>query len=250
MSRKYKFFTVSDVHGHCTQLVSALDEAGYDKEDATHVLLVLGDCFDRGSENDKVLEFLEHTERKIVVRGNHEDLLMQALGRGYITACDCHNGTDLTIQQFFGPGSIDAYGRITASGEPLARLERFVSDTKNYYETDRYVFVHGWLPIIEYGTETVVMPMWRQAKDRVWEHARYHCWNEQYRKGSTLRAKTIVCGHRSAEYGYLFDANRSPADTSPFYGDGVIAIDACSVRSGRVNIVVIEDTAQELIWST
>ena len=31
------------------------------------------------------------------------------------------------------------------------------------------------------------------------------------------------------------------ADFSPYYGDGVIAIDACTAYSGNVNVLVLED---------
>ena len=46
-------------------------------------------------------------------------------------------------------------------------------------------------------------------------------------------------GHSKFEgKGSEFDAD---ADFSPYYAPGIIALDACTVISGKVNVVVLED---------
>lgn len=57
--------------------------------------------------------------------------------------------------------------------------------------------------------------------------------------------KTVVCGHRNASYGHaVLDGNgtefEEDADFSPYYGKKVIAIDACTAYSGKVNCIVLE----------
>lgn len=58
--------------------------------------------------------------------------------------------------------------------------------------------------------------------------------------------KTIVCGHWHCSYGHSILENKGnefseDADFSPYYGKGIIAIDACTSYSKKVNCIVIED---------
>lgn len=58
--------------------------------------------------------------------------------------------------------------------------------------------------------------------------------------------KTIVCGHWHTSYGHSKYEHKGSefgedADFSPYYGPGIIAIDACTAFSGKVNCLVIED---------
>jgi hypothetical protein len=60
-----------------------------------------------------------------------------------------------------------------------------------------------------------------------------------------LPDKTIVFGHWHCSTGWAKAENRSEfgddAKFDPYYGDGFIGIDACTVRSGKCNVIVIED---------
>ena len=58
--------------------------------------------------------------------------------------------------------------------------------------------------------------------------------------------KTIICGHWHCSYGHSnFEGRGSEfgedADFSPYYGKGIIALDACTARSKKVNVIVVED---------
>ena len=58
--------------------------------------------------------------------------------------------------------------------------------------------------------------------------------------------KTIVCGHWHTSYGHSKYEHKGTefgedADFSPYYGPGIIAIDACTAFSGKSNCLVIED---------
>ena len=77
MTKYKKIFVVSDVHGHCSLLNEALFNAGFDKDNEEHLLVCCGDYFDRGNENVEVLKFFERLKHKVLLRGNHEDLLMK-----------------------------------------------------------------------------------------------------------------------------------------------------------------------------
>ena len=64
--------------------------------------------------------------------------------------------------------------------------------------------------------------------------------------GATEEGKTVVCGHIHASYGHAVFEHRGSefgpdADFSPYSAPGILALDACTVRSGGVNVIVLED---------
>ena len=242
---KRKIFVVSDIHGHATLLIEALNEAGFDPRNKEHLLIVCGDCFDRGSENKAVMAYLKAVKNKILVRGNHEDMLIAVIERGSLKYHDFHNGTDITLLQFLGQSNVDAYGVITSNYATCDILTEFGNSMLDYYETENYCFTHGWLPLKATDEGTRIKDDWRYARFSDWKKARFSEWNNVYSKDTVLENKTIVCGHRSTTYGYLFDPTRRTRDSSPFFRKGMIAIDACTIVSHRVNVVVLEDEVRE-----
>ena len=236
-------FVVSDIHGHYSEMKKALDSAGFDPENETHVFVNCGDLFDRGAENTEVYRFVNSLKRKILIRGNHEDILYRILKNKKITYREVWNGTDITLRQLIGEDSIDSDFNFVY--EPYeAKIEEildFIDSMINYYETEKYVFTHGWLPVEIFDRTPEIIPNWREADALYWKDARWLQWQEMYGVGALLDDKTIVCGHRPTSMGDMYDTNREPDDSSIFYGDRMIAIDACTVRSGRVNVLVVED---------
>ena len=74
-----RYFVFSDVHGEYYALADALREAGYDPNDPKHILVSLGDNFDRGSNSLDVYTLLAHNKQNICIKGNHETFLEEAL---------------------------------------------------------------------------------------------------------------------------------------------------------------------------
>ncbi|MBQ8497578.1 MAG: metallophosphoesterase [Clostridia bacterium] len=240
---KKKIFAVSDIHGHDTELKMALDEAGFIPDDEGHLLIVCGDCFDRGNENLRVFEYLNSIQNKILIRGNHEDMLLSVLCRARIDANDVYNGIDRTVKDFFGTQIGRGSGRLDFTGkeDTLAALKTHIMEMYDYFETEHYVFTHGWLPTICMGAEYRISEDFRHATPDHWIRGRSMSWTRMYAGGAMLAGKTIVCGHRSSRYGCQFDPERDRDDFGIFYGNGVTAIDALTVQSGKVNVLVIED---------
>jgi serine/threonine protein phosphatase 1 len=52
-----KYFIISDIHGHYNEMITALNNAGFN-HNSNHILIVLGDMFDRGNQSKEVLEYL------------------------------------------------------------------------------------------------------------------------------------------------------------------------------------------------
>ena len=46
-----KCFVLSDIHSFYDEMISALNEAGYDKDNKDHTIIILGDIFDRGHQS-------------------------------------------------------------------------------------------------------------------------------------------------------------------------------------------------------
>lgn len=150
-------WVVSDLHGHHDQmmrLVERCHKKGLNISQDT--VIFLGDVVDGGGQTKQVIEQLikwqKHNKNIIVLFGNHEDLLLDALvynGKTY-------GSFDLWYQQ----GGKKTYESYLPSG--LTQYEKAISQIKDhiplkhldwlnnlplYYETDKYFFVHaGVLP--------------------------------------------------------------------------------------------------------
>lgn len=238
MSQKKKLFVTSDIHGHCTILKNALYEAGFDPANKDHLLVCCGDYFDRGDENDQVLRYLESIENKVLLRGNHEDLLLDLLYSGKLQHHHFMNGTMNTLENFFGKYAAKPDGTVDFSGKTrvVDRMCDFIEGTADYFETKRFVFVHGWFPLVGKSLDG------RKAVSReLWKKARWEGWHQHYQKEAPLSDKTLVCGHIPASYASRFDLHRAPTDHSIFFGEGLIALDACTAVSGKINVFVTED---------
>lgn len=245
MKSEKTLFVVSDVHGHYTEMKKALDDAGFCAQNDGHVFVSCGDLFDRGKENCAVYGFVRGLKNKILIRGNHEDILLDILRRGYLTETDVYNGTDVTVSDMLGADAVDANGCFDKKthAPKIAELRDFIDGMADYYETPRYVFTHGWLPLVFEGYYPRVDPDWRSRPAEDWLVAHVLEWQQLYGVGALLEGKTIVCGHRPARLGSMFDDLREYDCSEPFYGKGMTAIDAGTVRSGRVNVLVIKENA-------
>lgn len=234
-----KMFVVSDVHGHYTLLRDALDRAGFDKDNEDHLLICCGDYFDRGNENVEVLRFFERLQHKVLLRGNHEDLLLKLLQTGKVLPHHYINGTMRTLENFFGKYAIDPVDdTIDFSGKTriVDRICEFIENTVDYYETENYVFVHGWLP-----ENALNQDARQQATAEDWAKARWVKWNERYIGLRPLEDKTLICGHLPTFCANSLDRNRGKNCCDIFYGNGIVAIDAGTADTQRLNVLVLED---------
>lgn len=242
MNSKKKLFVVSDVHGHYTLLKEALDQAGFEKDNEDHLLICCGDYFDRGDENREVLRFFERLKHKILLRGNHEDMLLKLFRTGKVLPHHYINGTMRTLENFFGKYFINPEDdTIDFSGKTriVDRICEFIEETVDYYETENYVFVHGWLP------ENAETPEARKkASPEAWEKARWVRWNERYVGQRPLADKILVCGHVPAWFASAFAPHRDKKDFSIFYGNGIIAIDAGTDDTKQVNVLVLKSESE------
>ena len=242
-----KFFCISDVHSFYEPMLDALSEAGYNPSNPEHWLIVLGDVFDRGPDSAQVLGFLEHTKNKILIKGNHEYLLTDCCERKEAFPHDYHNGTVRTIADlgwYLTP--VDTFEE--SCDITLKRVKPLIDSMVDYFETEHYIFVHGWIPVErELWTRNVYhnLPDFRDATKKQWEEASWLCGPDMAMDGMNNTGKTIVFGHWHTSYLWSIMEGRDEfggdAKFDIFHGEDYIAIDACTARSGKVNCLVIED---------
>ena len=245
-----KLFVVSDIHSFFTPLKKALDDKGFDPNNENHWLVVCGDTFDRGSESNEVLKYLMQLERKILVKGNHDILLEECCMREFAYSHDASNGTKRTIQDL---GRLD-YNTSFAECccRTWDRLARYRELLVNYFETQNYIFVHSWIPIIsQNGGYYKYDSDWRNATDNRWERAMWGNPFDMHFLGLNQTGKTIIFGHWHCSAGHRMlghcnDEFDGKAIWEPCYAEGIIGIDRCTAHTGEVNVIVIEDNFLEV----
>lgn len=277
MENKYTFFVSSDIHGAYTYWMEALKEKGYDENNDKHIIIICGDAFDRFSENTKVLGFLKEkiAQKKLVyICGNHEDMALSMMMRGYPKPYDYHNRTADTILELAGfsldqvrEGQCTWLGACTKASEQLTPI---INRALNYFETEKYIFCHGWLPQnyyeengqYKYGYDA----LWRDASNLEWQDARWVNGIHAAFRGQNKTGKTVIFGHWHCSCAWYYDLLKkcqdeelkdtlleqaqdyqfgSKATFTPYYGTDFIAIDACTAVSHKVNVLVLEDTLLE-----
>lgn len=272
MSKKY--FVVSDIHSFATPLLENLKSAGFRKSNKNHILIVCGDIFDRGFETVEVYRFLKSLpkSRCILIRGNHEELYFKLLEKDFPQSHDYSNGTVLTFAQIAG---VDHHELSTwYSNNPKAKWEEvreIVAKSEitkwlkskqwvNYYELENYIFVHSFIPtkvkesrlfldLAPYRRQVDDLEInkdWRNADTDEWCGATWGCPYKQFRAGlfnhEIENNKTLVCGHWHApDFHNVFKTSGRFSDYDIYFGDNLIALDACTALTYQTNVLVIDE---------
>jgi len=190
-----------------------------------------------------VYEYLNSLERKVLIKGNHDDMLIELLERKFPYGFDKHNGTESTVYQLgFDPS---AFSFAEHCDVAYSRFKPLYDSMLDFYETENYIFVHSWIPLISerYGFKSYIED-WRNASEELWMDAR---WGNPYELADMgLKPdKTVVFGHWHTSWPRARYEGKeefgSNADFSVYHGDGYIGVDACTAASGKVNVLVIED---------
>ncbi len=257
-----KYYVVADVHGYYSLLRNTLKEKGFFDDKEPHKLVICGDVLDRGEEPKEMQRFLKQlikTDEVILIRGNHEDLILELaedLYKGNVISLFGAHRSNGTRGSLLGLANSNL---IEASHEPKLVAKKFyktgfykeiIPKMVNYYETKNYIFVHGWIPcleIVENGEYKYVYKSdWRDSDSKSWDEARWINGMYAASLGVIEPKKTIICGHWHTSYGHsVLEGNCSEfgndADYSPYYAKGVIGLDACTAYSGQMNCIVIDD---------
>lgn len=156
-----KYFVVTDIHGRYID-INTFKEKGFDVDNPSHIIVMLGDYFDRGDYNREVFEFLQEykeilKDRLVLIKGNHDEFLEGFVDHTlkYCNLVDgemvtdklfidlwAQNGGKKTIRQLFG--GITVAARYTpGKHRQIKRLKKLLDSMVDYYETDKYIFTHA-----------------------------------------------------------------------------------------------------------
>lgn len=195
-----RLLAIGDIHG-CFDALASLSESVPFRADDTFVLL--GDLVDRGPDSKEVVDWaIEQCleDRCIVVRGNHEIMMLEALaGR-------------MPMQHWLqvgGRATLESYrigeGRRSQFEVPDAHRWFLERELKPYYETEDYIFVHATLE--------ADVPLTEQSESALyWER---FDWIEPHHSG-----KTVICGHTAQKAGVPWNKGHAICIDTWVYGDG------------------------------
>ena len=179
-----------DLHGAISSLRQVIARLVLRKDDT---LLFLGDYIDRGENSRAVLDYLmelERTQPCIFLKGNHEDMFLQAYaGNAMDWALWLSNGGHTTLRDFGGELPAESY---------VAWLQRL----RYFHETPTHYFVHA-------GLRPNVPPEQTTDQDRMW--IREPFLSSEYDWG-----KQVVFGHTVFLHGPVVLPNKIGIDTGAF----------------------------------
>jgi len=218
-----KYFVCSDIHSYFDEWISSLNEAGYQKDNSEHILIILGDLFDRGKKPWEIYQFISSLpeDRVVLIKGNHEYLLLELVKRKFPYDYDFSNGTyDTLIHLYKDPrkarkdwikrhsskNTSDDSEIFFASYEYYQKVEKRLYDNPkinvlvdwinssrwlNYYELGQYIFVHSFIPlkgvdnIYSMNSKGEYYQNWRNETDpKRWEMATWGCPYQRYLDGN------------------------------------------------------------------
>lgn len=239
-----KYFIVSDVHSFYKPLMKALNSLNFNS--GTDTLISLGDLFDRGPDSVNLLDFIDSLPNKILIRGNHDTALEDIRNlRRYPNDIDEHNGTIRTIMDLGGHDNLYDNIRELSRNE---KLYNYLKSLRNYYETDDYLFVHGWFP---YDEENYT-DYYKTASQDEWDSATWDNGFVEYQimnRSEKPINKTVVFGHYHTSFGHHYlngdgkefpDKDLSECNFSIFNNGKIIGMDACTALTGKCNCLVLK----------
>ncbi len=168
---------IGDIHGCAQSLDALLDQL--DPSDDDHLIFV-GDYIDRGPDSKGVVDRLIDLREDVActfLRGNHEALMLGYLDQGAFNLWRINGGV-ATLQSYIESGAVIEIPEDHAD---------FVRETKLYYETDDYFFVHAGLK-----AEWTIKENREKAGEEVylWERSHLEAGDDEL-----AWEKTVVCGH-------------------------------------------------------
>ncbi|MBO5424020.1 MAG: metallophosphoesterase [Lachnospiraceae bacterium] len=271
------YFAISDIHSYYWPMRSALKEAGFDETNPDHILIVCGDIFDRGPDTLKVYNFLRSLpkDRRILIRGNHESLLLDLIDGALPHWTDYSNGTlntlchlteDLTIipeyfiiDRYWGTRYPEEFNKYWPIAKKKAKESEVIAWLKSdewidYLELDKYIFVHSFIPVKHIDDKIwdaknmanlKPMPRWRNAGKQAWERATWGCPYLQFAVGlfetEIQKGKVLVCGHWHTRDFHSYFSGKGRDNNQLYFSENLIGLDGCTAGTLNTNVLVIKD---------
>lgn len=269
-----KYFLSSDIHSFYSDYKHSLSLAGFDINNPDHILVILGDLFDRGNESVELFNFIYYIvpkDRRILIRGNHEQLLQDALDRGVFYRMDSYNGTAKTLYDM-AMNQVAEYYPMTLNEACDIEFNKMgklcyewinSEDWVDFYEIGNKVLVHSFIPLHNltgvdiydcygdtwgYKKNFEYFSDWRtSASKREWKDSRWGCPWKQYQQGlfdeEIEQGKTLICGHWHSSDFFKNLSGDINLDNDIYIDESrhIIALDSCTPLTHKVNVLVLDE---------
>lgn len=201
---------MGDIHG-CAVALRVLIEALDLQRDDT--LITLGDYVDRGPDSFSAVQQLVELDQAInlvALRGNHEEMLLEALHSDLARSAWLSCGGAATVAAY---GAADSLPRL-----PETHL-KFIKNTRLIYETPRYFFAHAsYVPQLPLDVQPAEVLLWPSLRDHI--------------PPPHVSGKVAILGHTPQPSGQILDLGHLKClDTGCCYGGWLTAMD---VESGAI----------------
>lgn len=195
-------FVIGDVHGCRTALETLCNSLELQSDD---LVILLGDLVDRGPDSRGVIDYLlglQGTCHLVLIMGNHEEMLLDAL--------DSRDSFHRWMM-VGGREAMESYENRIENIPPEHR--QFLQSSCNYYETATEILVHANLePGVALEKQT---PKWLR-----WQHLTG--WEYPHESG-----KRVICGHTVQKEGL------------PYAHDGWVCLDTGAYRGNPLTCLEV-----------
>ncbi len=216
---------IGDVHGCYDQLKAILEKTGFDEENDR--LISVGDLMDRGPHPYSVFEYMKDIKLRmgdncVLIRGNHEQMLLDAYADYSNMALWQYNGADVTIR--------DLRKHHCDSKEVV----RFITENTVYYyinEEDGFQCAHADIDNedpAENDVDTLI-------------------WGRENISSNFYKGRLTIVGHTPINYPIYLDGSRDRpmrmpvGEDFPLPGTGMICIDTGCFYKGILTSLIIEN---------
>ena len=191
-------YAIGDIHGQHDMLLDALTRIEADGGASARVV-VLGDLVDRGPDSRAVIETLiqgiEQGRDWIVLRGNHDQLLLDYLAGGHLTNPLVRSGRSWVHEAMGGRATLASYGVDTSlSGTALLRAARAAIPEAHvdFLNSRPLCHVEGELLFVHAGIHPDLPLEWQTAEHFLWIREPFLSHSEPF-------DRLVVHGHSAIE---------------------------------------------------
>lgn len=264
-----KYFFISDVHGCYDKMLTALTDAGFNRDQDT--LVSVGDLFDRGPQSKEVLEYIMNCPHKIIIVGNHDWRLRQLILRPYLfDEYDVWNGVPATLTSLNDRPLDDntMYIDLLIALEHNALLTEYFHQCNYAIEFQNLIITHAWVPYNDNKTTHKFESWSAQGYPSDWREAPKWAWwdavwanTDKCITDHIYPDKTLLIGHWHAwrlaqKFGEKRMFNKKQHEKYEYINcdtyihDKFIAIDGCSnyPNGGKVNVYVYETDEEPTLY--
>jgi serine/threonine protein phosphatase 1 len=209
-----RILAVGDIHGCLAQFEALLEQVQPTGDDQ---VVLLGDYVDRGPESAKVIQRilgLQMIHRVIALKGNHEQMMLEARTSSGKLSDWLLNGGDATLRSYGGV-------RGTLRDVPKDHWSFLEKQLTDYFETESHIFVHAnAYPDLRMDEQPDYILRWERC-DEIAAHE---------------SGKVIVCGHTPQKSGRPMNKGFAICiDTHACGGGPLTCLDAASGRIWRAD---------------